>query len=397
MRVNRMQVRNRVRHAPMEWRGGRGVIYLSWHSVAPAGWRRFAEEAVAAEIERAAIEVEEKYWIHNDLFLLLRLPTGGRSKLEGWLLEQAIKQQTEWESRLRATEATEARLLAGVSIIEAEVPGSSAQPEEDADRVYEAMKRAMVHGQRDGSLVRSMKLRALEQLIAEHALMSVYQPIMSLQSEERPLFGYEALARFAKQDWFPGPQQLFAFAEQEGLAYRLDRLARRKALDGIGSLKPEQRLFINVQAQIMNDPHFTPGRTLSMLERRGLSPHNVVFEITERTSIDDFGAMKKALQHYRSQGFQIAIDDVGAGYSSLQSIVELRPDYIKVDRSIIDRIDEDDVKLHILHTLVQLAYKLDVSIIAEGIEREAELAAVKMLGVHYAQGYLLGRPGGIQS
>ncbi|MFF2090815.1 EAL domain-containing protein [Paenibacillus sp. NPDC058174] len=391
-----MQVRNRVRQAPMEWRGGRGVIYLSWHSVAPAGWSVFAEEAIAAEMEAAAIVVEEKYWIHNDLFLLLRLPSGGRSKLEGWLLEQAIKRQAEWESRFREMEELpEARLLAGVSIIEDNLLDLTEQ-EGNADRIYEAMKRAMVHGQRDGSLVRSMKLRALEQLIAEHAIMSVYQPIMSLQSEGRSLFGYEALARFTKQEWFAGPQQLFAFAEQEGLAYRLDRLARRKALDGIGSLKPEQRLFINVQAQIINDPHFTPGRTLSMLERRGLSPHNVVFEITERTSIDDFGAMKKALEHYRNQGFQIAIDDVGAGYSSLQSIVELRPDYIKVDRSIIDRIDEDDVKLHILHTLVQLAYKLDVSIIAEGIEREEELAAVKKLGVHYAQGYLLGRPGGIQ-
>ncbi len=390
-----MQVRNRVRQVPMEWRGGRGVIYLSWHSVAPAGWSVFAEEAIAAEIETAAIVVEEKYWIHNDLFLLLRLPPGGRSKLEGWLLEQAIKRQAEWESRFRDAEATEARLLAGVSVIEADLHGST-EPEGDPDRIYEAMKRAMVHGQRDGSLVRSMKLRALKQLIAEHAIMSVYQPIISLQPDGPSLFGYEALARFAKQEWFAGPQQLFAFAEQEGLAYRLDRLARRKALDGIGSLQPDQRLFINVQAQIMNDPHFTPGRTLSMLERRGLSPHNVVFEITERTSIDDFGAMKKALEHYRSQGFQIAIDDVGAGYSSLQSIVELRPDYIKVDRSIIDRIDEDDVKLHILHTLVQLAYKLDVSIIAEGIEREEELVAVKKLGVHYAQGYLLGRPGGIQ-
>nr|WP_253944761.1 EAL domain-containing protein [Paenibacillus sp. NEAU-GSW1] len=385
---------------------GMGIIYLSWHrseSAAANGikkkgafhseWRRYIERVT--NLEQASGDQASyvwKYWMNDDLFLVVKLPTvQQRTTMELRLMELAGKRQHEWEQHfLEQTitgRETGMRLHAGVSLLEGCWKNSR------SDLFYEATKRAMLHGQSEGAMIRSMKLRALEELIEQRSVDPVYQPIISLQGEERIIFGYEALTRCRTNKWFDGPLQLFTFAEQEGMVYALDRLARERSIDGCDGMQQTQKLFINVPAHIMDDPSFSPGQTMSLLNKRKLSPHNVVFEITERSSIEDFGAAKKVLEHYRKQGYQIAIDDVGAGYSSLQSIIELRPDYIKVDRSIIDRIDEDEVKAHILHTLVQLALKLNIAIIAEGIEREEELAAVKEIGVHFAQGYLLGRPG----
>ncbi|MFF2483948.1 EAL domain-containing protein [Paenibacillus sp. NPDC058071] len=404
------QLINMTRDAASQGTGSvrRGVVYLSWHSAdsrsvwdekeqagmeaesreARAGWKQFIEQAVA-ERWGSCLRYEGKSWLHDDLFLLVSQPEGSAEPMEKSLLELAVEIQTSWANEyLAGYSAERSRLYAGVAEV-----GQVQSPRGYAGMVYQAMKNAMVHGQREESVVRSMKLHALERLIAERAIASVYQPIMSIETGGTSIFGYEALSRSKEYKWFPGPYELFSFAEKEGYAYSLDILAREKALEGVVRLDESQKLFINVQSQIMNDPHFSPGQTLRTLEQRGLTPRQVVFELTERSAIDDFSAMQRALEHYRSQGYQIAIDDVGAGYSSLQSIALLKPDYIKVDRSIIDRVDEDDVKEHILDTLVQLASKLQISIIAEGIEREEELAKAKELGVHFAQGYLLGRPG----
>ncbi|WP_169085216.1 EAL domain-containing protein [Paenibacillus sp. PL91] len=381
-----------------------GIIYLSWQfgsdeqsSSIPSlqeRWRVFAERETAATFRNSQL-YEGMQWMRDDLFIQLRLPAGRQSTLEGWLLEVAHKHKKEWELQFKeelgkhSRRRLEGQLHAGIAVV-------AADSRMDGLLWYEVMKRAILHGQSVGAMERSLKRRAIERLIRERLIHTVYQPIVSLQPKGE-VFGYEALTRTLDQTWFPGPMELFHFADQEGLNYSLDRLAREKAIEGCKTLKPKQKLFINVMAQIMEDPCFSPGKTLSLLEQHGLSPHHVVFEITERSSIADFGSVKKALEHYRSQGYQIAIDDVGAGYSSLQSIVELRPDYLKVDRSIIQNVHLDELKEHILYTLVQLADKMNISIIAEGIELEEELAKVREMGIAYAQGYLLGRPAAFKS
>lgn len=140
------------------------------------------------------------------------------------------------------------------------------------------------------------------------------------------------------------------------------------------------------------DPSFTPGHTISLLKQYKLSPQNIVFEITERSAIEDFSAFTKVLYHYRDQGFQIAVDDAGAGYSSLQAISEIQPDYIKVDRSLISKIHENNVKKHILDAFVTFAKKMNSIIVAEGIESEEELEAVIQLGIDCGQGFYISRP-----
>ncbi|TNJ62765.1 GGDEF domain-containing protein [Paenibacillus hemerocallicola] len=259
--------------------------------------------------------------------------------------------------------------------------------------VYDAAKRAIREARRS-SVPRSgesvSRTERFLSILENQAIHAVYQPIVSFADGN--VFGYESLTRGPKGSDFQSPLELFKFAEGEGLLYTLDRLAREKAIAGCGDLQKEQRVFINIPAHVIHDPHFTPGRTLKLLEERGLSPHNVVFEITERSSIEDFSTAKKILQHYRSQGYQIAIDDAGAGYSSLQAIAELHPDFIKVDRSLIHNIQKDKIKEHMLETFVAFADKMNIRIIAEGIEQTDELYKLMQMGIHFGQGYLLARP-----
>ncbi|WP_167747034.1 EAL domain-containing protein [Cohnella luojiensis] len=230
----------------------------------------------------------------------------------------------------------------------------------------------------------------LDRLLSESSIKSVYQPIMRLGDGR--VFGYEALTRCPEGSLFDGPLSLFQFAERHNMAFALDRLAREKAIRHCPTLSSIQKIFINVTMGIINDPHFVSGQTLRWLNERGLYPGQVVFELTERSSIDDFDAAKKILAHYRSQGYEIAIDDAGAGYSSLQSIVELSPDYIKVDRSLVRMADKDEMKKHMLRTFVRFAKKMNIRTVAEGIERPEELRLLRAMGFDYAQGYLIGRP-----
>lgn len=382
-----------------------GVIYLSWHSEQSADtfqllppsfmkrWKLYIEMMLYANQETAA-HVRDKFWMGDDLYIVMALPDLQQQELQENLLQAAGKWQEEAERGFNGAELgliADMRLHAGVGLVERSDTGSP------VSRLYEASKRALLYGQQKESLSRAKRLQYMNGLIRGKLLIPVYQPIMSIQESggELTTFGYEALTRFPKNKWFSGPLDLFSFAEELGEVARLDQTAREQAVEGSTGLQSHQKLFLNMTAQLLNEGSFYPDQLAKMMEQRGLSPHHIVFEITERSGIEDYGSVLAILAQYRSQGFQIAIDDVGAGYSSLQAIIELQPDYIKVDRSLIMGIHEHEMKEHIVHTLVQLADKMAIGIIAEGIEHQAELDKVKAMGVHYAQGYLLGRPGEI--
>ncbi|HEY0829047.1 MAG TPA: GGDEF domain-containing protein [Bacilli bacterium] len=257
--------------------------------------------------------------------------------------------------------------------------------------VYSAMKHAIrVSKQYKGSVAYLKELHEFNDILANQKVSTVFQPIVSLY--DAGIFGYEALTRGPVDSCFHSPLALFEFAEQEGSVYELDKMVREKAIQGCQFLKKDQRIFINIPAHIINDPQFTTGHTQTILQQYGLSPTNVVLEITERSSIIDFPTVKKILEHYRNQGYQIAIDDAGAGYSSLQAIAELQPDFIKIDRSLICDIHKDKIKENILKTMITFAQKMNIHIIAEGIEQMDELEKLIRMGIPYAQGYLLGRP-----
>ncbi|MBS3897668.1 MAG: EAL and GGDEF domain-containing protein [Dethiobacter sp.] len=227
-------------------------------------------------------------------------------------------------------------------------------------------------------------------ILENKKLSTVFQPIVSLSSGE--ILGWEALTRGPENGYFHRPDTLFGFAEELGLLFALEKACREKAVSSIGGLDPEQKVFLNVHPRTMSDHSFVKGETLQILRSHGLTPRNIVFEITERHDIKDFTFFKQVVENYRSQGYRIAIDDVGAGFSGLQSIAEIRPDFIKIDMSLVRDIDSDYSRQSVVAALTNLADNINCKVIAEGIEAQKELNTLLLKGVHYAQGYYLARP-----
>ncbi|WFS61006.1 EAL and GGDEF domain-containing protein [Pseudodesulfovibrio thermohalotolerans] len=217
-----------------------------------------------------------------------------------------------------------------------------------------------------------------------------YQPILDFRTDT--ILGWEALARGPEGSAFRSPVMLFQTAEELGRLFALEKLCREAAIRNVGELKDGQKLFLNIHPKTMADPSFSPGQTLDLMDKYGLTPDNVVFEITEQHSVQDFDLFYRALAHYRSQGFQIAVDDAGAGYSGLTLIAELQPDYIKLDKSLIDDIHKDPVKRALVETTATFADKIGSRIIGEGIETRDQAICLKNIGVHCGQGYFLARP-----
>jgi diguanylate cyclase (GGDEF)-like protein len=227
--------------------------------------------------------------------------------------------------------------------------------------------------------------------ILERPLLTAhYQPIVNLKNGE--VLGWEALARGPEDSQFRSPSMLFDFAEEVGSLFNLERVCREQAVCNLGPITARQKLFLNIHPRTLGDPTFRAGETVTLLERHGLVPDNVVFEITERHSVKNFTLFHQTLDHYRSQGYLVAIDDTGTGYSGLSLIAQVRPNFIKVDMSLIRDIDTSPIKRALLETLVTLADKIGSAIIAEGIETETELSSLASMGVHYGQGFYLARP-----
>lgn len=237
----------------------------------------------------------------------------------------------------------------------------------------------------------AIKLSSVFRSIVRNGQINVlFQPIYDFK--KGTVLAWEALSRGPRGSEFESPALLFDFAEQTGQLFVLEQTCRARAIETVGALAPGQSLFLNIHPRAVVDPTFAPGRTLELIQAYGLEPENIVFEITERHSIKDFSSFHKTLDHYRSQGFKVAVDDAGTGYSGLSTIAALHPDYIKVDMSLVRDIDKDPVRRALMETMVTLAGRIGSEIIAEGIETKGEAGALIEIGVHYGQGYFLSRP-----
>ena len=222
----------------------------------------------------------------------------------------------------------------------------------------------------------------------------VFEPIVKLES--RQLLGYEALVRGTPGSEFANPAQLFAAAAECDALFELDCLCRRTALRAAGRLPQGAKLFLNCLPSAIHDPALQDSALRDQLARHGLRPSDVVFEISERESIDNFAVFREVCDHYSALGFQIALDDVGVGYSSLEAVTELAPDFLKVDMSFVRGIDEDPARQEILKALTSIAWRIDARIIAEGIETDGELRTLRELAISYGQGYRIGRANELQ-
>lgn len=240
-------------------------------------------------------------------------------------------------------------------------------------------------------LARNDELRQeLFQILASNTLTSVFQPIVEFH--KGTVLGYESLVRGPSNSPLQNPAMLFETARKVFALTELDIACKWTGIRNFNAKRLSGKLFLNTTPQGLLEPGHQNGLTIELLQEVGLSPENVVIELTEQYPMTDFDIMRNALDHYRKMGFEIAIDDLGAGYSGLTRWVELRPDYVKIDRHFIADIHSDTIKQSFVRSIVDIAKELQCHVIAEGIEKLEEFQALFNLGISIGQGYLFGRP-----
>jgi PAS domain S-box-containing protein len=216
-------------------------------------------------------------------------------------------------------------------------------------------------------------------IIERRSFQPVFQPIVDLQSGE--VIGHEALTRFT--DGLP-PDQHFGNASGLGLGTELEIATLELALEAAAALPQAAYLNVNVSPATI-----LAGEPLASIARQHGRP--LVLEITEHEAVSDYAGLRAAVAAL-GPDVKIAVDDAGAGFSSMRHILELRPDFVKIDRSLVAEIERDPARQAFLGGLRHFADSVDCRLVAEGIETEAELATLRLLGMHTGQGDLLGRP-----
>ena len=230
----------------------------------------------------------------------------------------------------------------------------------------------------------------LQEIILREDVRTVFQPIIDLNSRET--LGYEGLTRGPQGTEYESPYMLFDVANESDLLFELDRLCRRSALTSASRLKGDTKLFVNLLPTTIRDPEFQGERMLAFLEENNLSPSRIVLEITERLAIENYDLFLEAMKVFTDLGFSIAIDDMGSGYSGLEKIVHMNPQYLKFDLMMVRDIDTSFVKREMLKAIHSLASNVGGHVIAEGIETVEELETLLELGIPYGQGFLFARP-----
>jgi EAL domain-containing protein (putative c-di-GMP-specific phosphodiesterase class I)/DNA-binding response OmpR family regulator len=220
---------------------------------------------------------------------------------------------------------------------------------------------------------------ALETVLTEGAFQPVFQPIVDLATETT--IGYEALTRFADGT---RPDRRFADAAAVGLGYELEAATLAAAVHAAEELPPDAWLSLNVSPGFLLDESRL--RVVMHAARRPL-----VLEITEHVVIEDYAAFRACVAEL-SADLRYAVDDAGAGFSSFRHILELRPDFVKLDLALVRDIDADEIRQALVAGIVYFARSSHCRLVAEGIETTAELAMLRSLGVDLGQGYVLGRP-----
>jgi len=255
------------------------------------------------------------------------------------------------------------------------------------------MQRFLLRSKTIRHLSRSL---ALKNIMAQEAMNTYFQPIYDVKNNTT--FGFEALNRPLALKLFQTADIFYEFVGQTDKVFLFECFCRNlslvryhKKLLNYNSTK-DITLFINIHPNVLLDKNYHSGETRALLERLGISPEQVVFELTERSALGDFEEFARVLSHYRSQGYRIAVDDVGSGYNSLKTLIYLKPEFIKLDRSLIQNINQHKAQQQLLTVILNYAIESGTKVIAEGIETKAEYEFIQSVGVHYAQGYAIGRP-----
>lgn len=227
-------------------------------------------------------------------------------------------------------------------------------------------------------------------ILRQRRLAAVFQPVLGMAGGD--IVGFEGLIRGPEGSELRNPVPLFAAARENGLSAELEHLCRVVVAETFVQRQLPGKLFLNVSPDVLAHPDYRTEESLRELERIGLPPGRIVIELTENQPTHDFNLMKEALLHYRGQGFEVAIDDLGEGFASLRLWSELHPEFVKIDKHFIRNINRDPLKLQFVKGIQQISDACGTRVIAEGVETDAEFRIVRDLGISMAQGYFIARP-----
>ncbi len=230
----------------------------------------------------------------------------------------------------------------------------------------------------------------LQDIIVRSRIVTAYQPILLMG--DRTLLGFEALSRGARGTGLEAADDLFGAAEEHELLVELDRLCRQRALLSSGRIPSNARIFVNTLPATIRDPQFRGKPLIDFLDRAQVSPERIVIEITEKLVIENYGLFRETMAYFTDLGMSFAVDDVGAGYSGLESIARLKPHFLKIDTALVRDVHESRVNREMVKAIISLGKGIGSSVIAEGIQSEEEFSALRAMGVDYGQGFYLARP-----
>ncbi|HEX9406345.1 MAG TPA: EAL domain-containing protein [Thermoanaerobaculia bacterium] len=255
-------------------------------------------------------------------------------------------------------------------------------------QVYQGMQTAS-DAVRDAEQQRKKQLaRELRDIIRRRRVTTMFQPIVD--AKDLSIFGYEILTRGPANSSFRNSDMLFSFAREVKLAWGLEAVSLECALRRLRSFDLTKRKFLlNLEAEMFAESEFRIHEVVSFFsEHRG----HFVFELTERAAIEDYIVFRRLLDEFRSKGIEVAIDDAGSGYASLEAIAALAPDYLKVTKGLVSTLAKEPIKQDLVRMLVELAGKINAKTIAEGIETTEEYETCRELGIDLLQGYFLAHP-----
>ncbi len=256
--------------------------------------------------------------------------------------------------------------------------------------IYRAIRRARENADVQYHEMKRRRHRVVGHVIAHRNIKTQYQPIVRLPGRE--LLGFEALSRAGERDADRLGVHLFVAAARAELDGELDQACRTLSVIRRPEMTGSHRLFINCLPPTFFDPNPELERLVDQWVADGLQPEQFVFEVTEQITDSQARRIMPVINRLRQRGFQFALDDVGTGGANLKLLADLAPDFIKMDITLTQGIDQSERKRALAQYLLELANKSGAQLIAEGIETEGELQTLVDLGVHLGQGYLLGRP-----
>ncbi len=229
----------------------------------------------------------------------------------------------------------------------------------------------------------------LIEIIQNREIWTGFQPIIDLA--DGAIMGYEGLSRGPRGSELEFPRELFGRAAHYEMTEELERACRRQAFEDWKVLDREGRLFINTVPATVRDSSFLGKGVLDYLGP-DLSPQGVTLEITERSVIENLNLYREAMHEFTDLGFTFAIDDVGAGYSGLETAAMLEPSYLKIDIALVRDVHLKTVSQQVVKAILEMADSMGANVVAEGVETEPEADALRKIGVRWAQGYLFARP-----